>query len=101
MCKLNYIRQGQYKSDVCAIAVQLEREWCSSGTVLLHETGRECCASVSGQPSTPVKASERSSPTHGHPAVETGIRDRQVRLQKASNIAETVKLSMGDAVPKL
>ena len=33
---------------------------------------------------------ERSSPTHSHPAAETGIRDRQVWLQKASYIVETV-----------
>ena len=55
----------------------------------LRETGRECWASVSGQPSRPVIPEERSSPTHGHPAAETGIRDRQVRY-----IVESVKLSM-------
>ena len=51
----------------------------------LRETGRESVVPV---------CQDNLMPTHGHPAAETSIRDRQVRLQKASYIVETVKLSM-------
>ena len=60
----------------------------------LRETGRVLCQCVRTTFQAGDSWEERTSPTHGHPAAEPGIRDRQVRVQKASYIVETVKWSM-------